>query len=203
MPFKYILVKSLLMIVCMSGVSCQEDPLTMGESTTITPLIDSNTNWLLACAEDDDCSEGGQCSCGTCVIPCQPEVGCQLRLGDEQMIRVECQESNKVLSELGCGNDMPVISERMCIPSCEIDADCPATFRCREDHCIPPPRMRDERCEEACLMSNRDSRRCYVECQRAQRRRQEEEYRQMSMMDGTPPPPPPPSSEMSDEMMED
>ena len=41
----------------------------------------------------------------------------------------------------------------------------------------------DEACEEECGRSGRESRRCYVECQRAQRRRQEE-YIRMSMSDG-------------------
>ena len=181
MPNLSMIFRLLCIILCLLGGSCQENNLTdTSESSVLTPLIDSNTNWLLACADDTDCGEG-QCSCGACIIPCQAELGCRLSPDLEQLIGVDCQESNEVLSDLSCEEDMPILSIRMCIPSCEVDRDCPATFRCRNNHCAPPPRMRDRECEETCRRSGRDPRRCYVQCQRAQRRRQEEAYQQMMM----------------------
>ena len=175
--------RTLFVILCLLAGSCEEENLSdTNESSIITPLIDSNTNWLLACAEDADCDEG-RCSCGACIIPCQAEMGCRLNPEAEQAILINCRESEEILSDLTCGDDMPVTSGQMCIPACDADLDCPPTFRCRDNNCIPPPRMRDEACEEECGRSGRESRRCYVECQRAQRRRQEE-YIRMSMSDG-------------------
>lgn len=183
MSYSSIIWRLLFVTSCLLGGGCQEETLSdTSESSVLTPLIDSNTNWLLACAEDSDCGEG-QCSCGACIIPCQSEMACRLSPDSEQSVQIDCQESEKILSDLSCDNDMPIISERMCIPACDVDSDCPPTFRCRNNHCLPPPRMRDEACEEECVRSGRDPRRCYVECQRAQRRRQVEEYRRMSMSD--------------------
>ena len=173
--------RTVIVILCLLNSSCQEDNLNdTSENSIITPLIDSNTNWLLACAEDADCDDG-QCSCGACIIPCQFEMGCRLRPNTEQSLLIECRESETILSDLSCGDDMPLTSRQMCIPTCDVDPDCPPTFRCLDNNCIPPPRVRDEACEEECRRSGRNPRRCYVDCQRARRRRLIEEHRRMSM----------------------
>ncbi len=152
------------------------------DTALITPLIDSNTNWLIACAEDSDCEQGGMCSCGACVIPCQSDIGCRRDPNDERAPRVDCRDSLSVLSDNECGGELMLTTEQLCIPQCEQNSECPATFECREGHCVPPPRMRDEMCEDMCRNNGRDPRRCYVECERARRDRDEAEHHEMMSM---------------------
>ena len=62
-----------LLISC--NTATDEDQMTVdpnSDELSMTPLIDSNTNWLVSCSVDDDCGESGRCACGSCVIPCSP-----------------------------------------------------------------------------------------------------------------------------------
>ena len=71
----------LIMLVSLTFTSCDQlasDDTTSSEDTIeLTPLIDSNTNWLLSCNSNTDCDQGEICSCGSCVIPCEEMRGCR------------------------------------------------------------------------------------------------------------------------------
>ena len=81
-------------VILIASWSCDEgstdDMTSTTEAAELTPLINSNTNWLLSCNEDTDCDEGETCSCGSCVIPCEEMRGCSIDPRDMRSPRVAC-----------------------------------------------------------------------------------------------------------------
>jgi hypothetical protein len=89
--------------------------------------IDSNTNWLLRCDADEQCSGSLRCYCGQCTQPCASTGECGLLEG------AECAPTGSAL----CG-DEPALGG-LCVLGCREDADCGPDFSCTESQCVPKP----------------------------------------------------------------
>lgn len=89
--------------------------------------IDSNTNWLMRCSSDDQCSGSLRCYCGQCSQPCSESDECGLLAG------AECAASGGAV----CTNEPGVGG--LCVLGCSGDADCGPDFACTESQCVPKP----------------------------------------------------------------
>jgi hypothetical protein len=89
--------------------------------------IDSNTNWLLRCDSDAQCSGSLRCYCGQCTQPCASTNECGLLEG------AECAPTGSAL----CG-DQPAVGG-LCVLGCRQDAECGPDFSCTEGQCVPKP----------------------------------------------------------------
>jgi hypothetical protein len=89
--------------------------------------IDSNTNWLLRCDSDSQCSGSLRCYCGQCTQPCASTDECGLLDG------AECAPTGSAL----CG-DQPA-QGGLCVLGCSGDAECGADFSCTDGQCVPKP----------------------------------------------------------------
>lgn len=91
------------------------------------PLFDSNTNWLVPCVADDQCTGSLRCYCGQCTKPCSQDGECSL-LRDAL-----CAESSEAL----CGDGAS--AGGLCVKGCVEDAECGPRFSCRAGQCVPDP----------------------------------------------------------------
>jgi hypothetical protein len=89
--------------------------------------IDSNTNWLMRCGSDNECSGSLRCYCGQCSQPCSESNECGLLAG------AECAASGGAV----CTNEPSVGG--LCVLGCSEDADCGPDFTCTERQCVPKP----------------------------------------------------------------
>jgi hypothetical protein len=88
--------------------------------------IDSNTNWLMRCDSDDQCSGALRCYCGQCSLPCSQTEECGLLSG------AECSPSgNAACSGAPSGG--------LCVLGCQSDAECGTDFTCDAGECQPRP----------------------------------------------------------------
>lgn len=94
------------------------------------PLFDSNTNWLVPCVADDQCSGSLRCYCGQCTKPCGQDAECSL-LSDAL-----CAESSEVL----CGQSAS--AGGLCVRGCAADAECGPRFSCSAGQCVPSVQRR-------------------------------------------------------------
>jgi hypothetical protein len=89
--------------------------------------IDSNTNWLKRCDEDNQCSGSLRCYCGQCSQPCAESDECSLLAG------AECASSGgAVCSEQPSAGGL-------CVLGCQGDTDCGDDFSCNGGQCVPRP----------------------------------------------------------------
>lgn len=90
-------------------------------------LLDSNTNWLMRCSADGQCSGSLRCYCGICTKPCGENAECGLLSGSA------CAESGESL----CGEHAS--AGGLCVLSCTADSECGAGFSCSAGQCVPKP----------------------------------------------------------------
>ena len=89
--------------------------------------IDSNTNWLMRCETDDQCSGSLQCFCGQCSQPCSQTDECGMLEG------AQCSPSG----DGAC--DGRATSGGLCVLACTGDDQCGADFSCSAGQCVPRP----------------------------------------------------------------
>lgn len=139
--------------------------------SAITPLIDSNTNWLLSCSADSDCDEGEQCACGSCVIPCAPEGSegprCMTTMGYPAPESIECADAEPVSEVSSCGEDYTRPHASICLLACQSNDECPDHLLCHEGRCKRPRRGESRGCndERECIEAGGDPQRCRVLCE--------------------------------------
>lgn len=92
-----------------------------------TLQIDSNTNWLMRCSSDDQCSGSLRCYCGQCSQPCSESQECGLLAG------AECASTGGAV----CTTEPN--SGGLCILGCSGDAECGPDFTCTDRQCVPKP----------------------------------------------------------------
>lgn len=157
----------------------------------LTPLIDSNTNWLLTCSADSDCDVGEHCACGSCVIPCAPEgnegARCMTAMNFSSSESISCAIAEPVSEVSSCGEDYIRPHEGICLLGCQSDEECPDHLLCHEGQCKRPRRGESRGCddERECIEAGGDPMRCHVLCD-------DDPENQMG-------PPPPPLMEEIDE----
>ena len=157
---------------------CSSDDLESGETvdpngveSTVTPLINSNTNWLLSCSADSDCGEGEQCDCGSCVIPCSPvspeASRCATDMDHAEPELVECAEADPVSEVSSCGEDYSRAPAGICLLMCEMNDDCPDHLLCHRGRCVRPRRGESRGCDDAlaCVEAGGSPERCRVLCE--------------------------------------
>ena len=156
-------------------------------SSGVTPLIDSNTNWLLTCSTDSDCDAGEQCACGSCVIPCAPEghegPSCVTSMSYASPESVSCSAAEPVSEVSSCGEDYMRPHEGICLLGCDSNDQCPDHLLCHEGRCKRPRRGESRGCsdERECVEAGGDPMRCRVLC--------EDDDRPEEERMGPPPPP--------------
>jgi hypothetical protein len=89
--------------------------------------IDSNTNWLMRCDADDQCSGSLRCYCGQCSQPCSESNECRLLAG------AECASSGGAVC-----TDQPSAGG-LCVLGCTSDGECGPDFTCTNSQCVPTP----------------------------------------------------------------
>ncbi|HKO91883.1 MAG TPA: hypothetical protein VJU61_12055 [Polyangiaceae bacterium] len=89
--------------------------------------LDSNTNWLVSCQEDTQCSGSLRCYCGQCTQPCAQDTQCSRLSG------AVCAESGDAV----CGQQAS--QGGLCVLDCSQDDDCGANFSCNAGQCVPLP----------------------------------------------------------------
>ena len=141
------------------------------DELSTTPLIDSNTNWLVSCSVDDDCGESGRCACGSCVIPCSPTSGernlCATATDQSSNEIVECAETDPVSVVSSCGEDYRREHVGICLLRCETNDECPAYLLCHEGRCVRPRRGESRGCgdERQCIEAGGAPERCRILCE--------------------------------------
>lgn len=99
-----------------------------GRAAEEEPLqIDSNTNWLVRCESDAQCSGSLRCYCGQCTQPCASTDECGLLDG------AECAPTASGV----CSDIAPVGG--LCVLGCREDAECGSDFSCIDSRCVPDP----------------------------------------------------------------
>lgn len=92
----------LLLAVC--TVACGEDK--------NKPSVGSNSNWLRACASENDCSDASTCLCGACSASCSVDADCAaLESG-------MCALAAAPAARSQCLEDPSAVSTGMCLPRC-------------------------------------------------------------------------------------
>jgi hypothetical protein len=87
----------------------------------------TKTNWLRACAEDDDCGPSLQCLCGRCSVPCTTNDGCE----------ADAICASDAAALLQCHGELATA----CLASCTTSAECEAGQLCHHGTCtdsLPP-----------------------------------------------------------------
>jgi hypothetical protein len=98
-----------------------------GKVAEPAPLYDSNTNWLLRCSADGQCSGSLRCYCGICTKPCGQDAECGRLKG------AQCEESGEVL----CGERAS--AGGLCVLGCTQNSECGGGFDCTQGQCVPQP----------------------------------------------------------------
>lgn len=182
------LVISALALSC--NTATNEDQMSVnpnGDELSITPLIDSNTNWLVSCSVDDDCGESGRCTCGSCVIPCSPMSSegnlCTRAMDQSESEIVECAETDPVSMASSCGEDYRREYVGICLLRCEMNDECPAHLLCHEGHCVRPRRGESHGCgdERQCIEAGGAPEHCRILC--------EDDREEAMSIEREPPPP--------------
>ncbi len=122
------------LLLSLSAGSC-------GKVKDSRPLIDSNTNWLVPCMADDQCSGSLRCYCGQCTKPCGQDTECSL-LSDAQ-----CAESSEAL----CGESAS--PGGLCVRGCQGNEECGEDFSCTGGQCVPRPCSAGQCTARACGLS--------------------------------------------------
>lgn len=89
--------------------------------------LDSNTNWLVSCEADQQCSGSLRCYCGQCTQPCAQDDQCSLLSG------AVCAASGEGV----CGAQAS--PGGLCVLNCSVDAQCGTDFSCNAGQCVPLP----------------------------------------------------------------
>lgn len=191
LAFKTLINRGYFLTIFIALSSCSNESQTSidpnGDGTTITPLIDSNTNWLLSCSADSDCGEGEHCSCGSCVIPCAPMgmegARCMTTIDHPAPPVVECVEAEPVSEVSSCGEDYQSAQTGICLLACTTNDECPSHLLCHEGRCVRPRRGETRGCadERECVEAGGDPERCHILC--------EEEFEGGMSLERQPPPP--------------
>jgi len=89
--------------------------------------LDSNTNWLVSCEADQQCSGSLRCYCGQCTQPCAQDDQCGLLSG------AVCAESGEAV----CGQQAS--PGGLCVLDCTRNEECGNNFSCNAGQCVPVP----------------------------------------------------------------
>ncbi|MEY4550006.1 MAG: Serine/threonine-protein kinase pkn1 [Pseudomonadota bacterium] len=108
------------LVLSLSAGSC-------GKVNENQPLFDSNTNWLVPCVADEQCSGSLRCYCGQCTKPCAQDRECSL------LSNAQCAESSETL----CGENAS--AGGLCVRGCQSDTECGDAFSCITGQCVPKP----------------------------------------------------------------
>ena len=106
-----------VVLVALIGASCAD--------SEVSPTYMGNTNWLVGCEEDDDCSDGLSCECGVCTKTCETSSDCAA-------FGAACDTGSDALVS-ACGSSL---ADSICLPECEEDNDC-GDGQCVDAHCLP------------------------------------------------------------------
>ena len=81
------------------------------------PSVGTNSNWLIACVADDECSGEPVCECGACTKRCALDTDC------DGLPDARCVSEVSPIAAQGCGVSYPIAdastgTEGMCLPRC-------------------------------------------------------------------------------------
>lgn len=87
------------------------------------PEVGGETNWLVLCAEDGDCSDG-ECNCGMCTRTCDDASDCQAA-------------HEGVCVDIETDADGASCDQALCVPRCGSNEGCGDGFECVGGGCTP------------------------------------------------------------------
>ena len=76
-----------------------------------SPKTGSNSNWLIACVDESDCSSSGACLCGACSRECSDDLDCNTLAG------ARCSGVDEAARRSQCGGEGEPVG--LCLPACE------------------------------------------------------------------------------------
>lgn len=146
---------AIVLALALAAIACDS------KSSSPTPSVDSNTNWLATCDDGDACPDGTTCACGVCTQTCDQMTCADFRDGavcvqggaTERLCDVvEVPEAGLCLPT--CGADRPCPRGQLCLdgacqpderrpPRCDDRFPCRGDLRCVEGRCEAPPPPRD------------------------------------------------------------
>jgi hypothetical protein len=104
-----------------------------GDPERPAPSVGTNSNWLRACASDDQC--GGDlpaCECGACTVTCNADDDCG------ELAEARCALGVDPAAWAECESRDPAISGGICLPRCE-PGSCGAEQACVAGACVLAP----------------------------------------------------------------
>ena len=111
------LTKTLALLVLVTAGCAQSDS---------PPTYMGNTNWLVSCGTDRDCSDGLSCECGVCTRTCSRNADCA-------ELESSCDSDSQALVA-ACGDSSET---SLCLPDCGNDDDCGDGLACVDARCLP------------------------------------------------------------------
>ncbi len=127
-------------MLCGCETSDTGEPSVEPDGLLSDPMIDSNSNWLTTCLDDESCGENSFCLCGVCSVQCGPDATCgEFRRGSS------CAERGRGPVESLC--DVPEAPtgpqvDGLCLPPCNTSSDCIESQFCIDGLCVPRPPQR-------------------------------------------------------------
>lgn len=116
-------VAALLLVL---GLSSCGDPPPAG------PSVGTNSNWLRACASDDQCGELPACECGACTSVCGRDQDCS------DLADARCALGADPAAWAECGSREPAIGTGICLPRCT-PGSCDDGQACVSGACVLAP----------------------------------------------------------------
>lgn len=100
-----------------------------GCSSTSSPGIGGETNWLKRCSDDAACGQN-TCVCGICTRECSADRTC------DGALTGSCVATDSDAVKPLCAAQQTAVPARVCLPRCDADADCGADFDCLQAVCV-------------------------------------------------------------------
>jgi hypothetical protein len=94
---------------------------------TSSPTLGTNSNWLVVCTDDGDCTGAARCECARCTRGCDADAACGAIEGG----RCALASTPAVLSQ--CGAETPLAG--LCLLGCS-PGDCAETEACVSGACV-------------------------------------------------------------------
>lgn len=112
------------LLACLVGTSC---------TTSHPPAADGQSNWLMVCESDDECSVGA-CVCGVCTVTCDEDDECARAGGPD----AACVDPARDGIAVACAATVIEGHAGICLAACASSSDCPGMAQCMDGACIHP-----------------------------------------------------------------
>jgi hypothetical protein len=103
-----------------------------GDPRPASPSVGTNSNWLRACASDDQCGDLPACECGACTSACALDEDCS------ELEDARCALGADPAAWAECESRQPAIGAGICLPRC-VPGSCDDGQACVSGACVLAP----------------------------------------------------------------